>query len=131
MQTQYLIIAENITYKNYKLSCINIFDHLMTVQLPAEIIFDMAVICGPGWEVGKHVLTVKAKAHEQEFEIGNIEVEIPHERFVYNAIAQDLKMAIGADVREISLIVTKNGEQIIERTYPVNSILTKAPQVEA
>ena len=38
--SQYLILAENITYKNNKLSCINIYDNFSAVALPAEFVFE-------------------------------------------------------------------------------------------
>ena len=41
MQSQYLILAENITYKNNKLSCINILDQFLAVKLPSEMQFDL------------------------------------------------------------------------------------------
>ena len=42
--SEYLILAENITYKNNKLSCINIYDNFSAVALPAEFVFDLVVI---------------------------------------------------------------------------------------
>lgn len=129
MQNQYLIVAENITFKNNKLSCINILDHFLSIQLPAEFVFDMVVICGPGWNAGEHNLAIKAKSNlaDDTQEIGNIKVEIPHDKFTYNALAPDLKLNIGQNVTEITFLIYKNDELVIERTYPVNALFVPAP----
>lgn len=127
MQNQYLIVAENIIYKNNKLSCINIHDQFLSVQLPAEFTIDLAVICGPGWEAGSHNIEIKAKTDETEIvNVGNINIEIPGENFVYNAIAPNLKLALGEGVKNITFVVYKNNEVIIERTYPINSLFNRA-----
>ena len=39
--SQYLLIAENVTFKDNKLSCINIYDNFSAVALPAEFVFDL------------------------------------------------------------------------------------------
>lgn len=132
MQHQYLIVAENITYKHNKLSCINIFDHFVSVQLPAEFLFDLSVICGPGWDVGEYNLNIKAKTSDTDLTpIGDIQVNIPQNNFVYNAIAQNLKIVLGQHIKEITFLVFRNDELIIERTYPVNSLLVPVRQPEA
>jgi len=128
MQNQYLAIAESIIYKNNKLSCINIFDQFVALQLPAEFVFDMAVICGSGWLPGEYAIKIQAKTNDNPdlINIGDIKVNIPHENFVYNAIAQNLKLVLGDNVSKITFIVSRNDEIIIERTYPVNTIMVRS-----
>ncbi len=125
MQNQYLVVAENITYKNNKLSCINIFDQFVAVKLPAEFTFDLAVICGPGWEPGKYNVKIQAKTTETDLaSVGNLEVDIPHDNFVYNALAPNLKITLGPNVKSITFVVSKNDDVVIKRNYPVSALLT-------
>lgn len=129
MQNQYLIVAENITFKNNKLSCINIYDQFVAVTLPAELNFDMVVICGPGWEPGNYSLGVKVKIDEAEpQEIGNVNVEIISDNFIYNALAPNLKISVEENIKNITFLVFRDDEIIIERTFLVNSILVPKKQ---
>lgn len=122
----YLIIAENITLKNNKLSCINIFDRISTIAMPSEFVFDLAVICGPQWTVGEHNLTIKAKgSNGKEVSLGNFTVNIPNEDFVYNAYAQDLKLIVDETVKDLTLYVYENEEPIITRKYVISSIFVR------
>jgi len=124
MENQYLVVAESIIYKNSKLTCINIFDQFVSVQLPAEFHFDLAVMCGPGWESGEYSVAIKAQTTEETpVQIGEIKVNIPNENFVYNALAPNLRVSIGADVKKIKFLVFKNDKIIVERSYPVNSLM--------
>ena len=132
MQSQYLIVAENITFKNNKLSCINIYEQFLAIKLPAEFSFDMAVICGPGWDVGEYDLNIDIKINESEetTQLGTIKVNIPTENFVYNAMATDLKVKLGSDIKSMTFLIRKNDELILERAYPVNTLLVKKEQTE-
>ena len=121
---EYLILAENVVFKNGKLTCINIYDKLTTVAMPAEFKFDLAIMCGPNWKVGEHKLEVKAKANNgKEIEIGNLTVNIPNKDFVYNAYANDLTVLMDYSVEELTIVVNDNGKKILERNYPVISML--------
>jgi len=121
---EYLILAENIFFKNNKLSCINIYDRLTTVAMPSEFVFDLAVICGPNWSVGEHKLTINAKGNNgNEAKIGELTVNIPNENFVYNAYANDLKMLLDYSIENITIVVYDNDKEIISRKYPVVSFL--------
>ena len=121
---EYLILAENITFKNGKLSCINIYDKFTTVAMPAEFHFDMAIICGPKWSVGEHKLTVKAKSNTgKEVSIGELTVNIPNEDFTYNAYANDLKLIMDYSVESLTFYVYDNDNEIIARKYAVSSML--------
>ena len=121
---EYLILAENVFIKNNKLSCINIYDRLTTVAMPAEFKFDMAIICGPDWQVGEHKLTVKLKGNNgKEAQIGELTVNIPSEGFVYNAYANDLKITMDYSVENMTIVVYDNDNEIISRTYPVIPLL--------
>jgi hypothetical protein len=121
---EYLILAENVVFKNGKLTCINIYYKLTTVAMPAEFKFDLAIMCGPNWKVGEHKLEVKAKANNgKEIEIGNLTVNIPNKDFVYNAYANDLTVLMDYSVEELTIVVNDNGKKILERNYPVISML--------
>ena len=121
---EYLILGENITFKNGRLSCINIFDKFTTVAMPAEFKFDLAIICGPNWKKGEHKLTVKAKSNTgKEIPIGDLTVNIPDEDFVYNAYAQDLKIIMDYSVENLTFYVYDNDKEIISRKYKVVSML--------
>ena len=122
--SQYLILAENITFKNNRLSCINIYDKFSTVVMPAEFKFDLAIMCGPNWSVGEHKLVVKAKASTgKEVQIGELTVNIPNEDFVYSAYAQDLKVVMDYSIENLTILVYDNDNEIISRKYPVVSML--------
>ena len=126
---EYLILAENITLKNNKLSCINVYDRLSTIAMPAEFKFDMVIMCGPNWSVGEHKLSVKAKgSNGKEITIGELKVNIPNENFVYNAYANDLKILMDYSVEDLTIIVYDDDKEIITRTYPVVSMLVPQPQ---
>ena len=121
---EYLVLAENVFYKNNKLSCMNIYERLTTVAMPAEFKFDLAIMCGPNWSVGEHKLTVKARgSNGKEISVGELTVNIPNENFVYNAYANDLKIAMDYSVESLTLLVYDNDNEIISRTYPVVSML--------
>lgn len=118
MENQYLLIAENITYKNNKLSCINIIDQLMTIKLPSEFQFDLVAICGPGWSEGEYNISIKVQLDDGEInELGSTQVKVPSESFTYNALAADLKLMLPENSRNIKFFVYKNEELIIERKY--------------
>ena len=122
--SEYLILAENVFFKNNRLSCINVYDKLVTVAMPAEFKFDLAIMCGPNWSVGEHKLSVKAKgSNGKEVSVGELTVNIPSEEFVYNAYANDLKITMDYSVESLTLLVYDNDKEIISRTYPVISML--------
>ena len=126
---EYLILAENITFKNNKLSCINVYDKLSTIAMPAEFKFDMVIMCGPNWTVGDHKLSVKAiGSNGKEISIGELNVNIPSEKFVYNAYANDLKILMDYSVEDLTIVVYDDGKEIITRTYPVVSMLVPQQQ---
>ena len=122
--SEYLILAENIMFKNNRLTCINMYDRLSAIAMPAEFRFDLAVICGPNWSVGEHKLTIKAKgSNGKEIQIGELTVNIPNEDFVYNAYANDLKVLMDYSVESLTFSVYDGEEEIISRKYPVVSML--------
>jgi hypothetical protein len=129
MKNQYLVIAENITYKYNKLSCINIYDQFMTFSLPAESFFDLAVMCGPGWDPGEYDLKINVQIDDDEpVELGSVKTNIPHDNFVYNAIAPNLKIILPQGSKNVTFYVYKNDKLILSRTYPINSLFV--PQSE-
>ena len=121
---EYLLLAENVCFKNNKLTCINIYDRLTTVAMPAEFRFDIAIMCGPNWSIAEHKLSIKAKgSNGKEVAVGELTVNIPSEDFVYNAYANDLKIKMDYSVESLTLIVYDNDNEIISRKYPVISML--------
>jgi hypothetical protein len=124
MRHQYLVIAENITYKYNKLSCINIYDQFMTFTLPSESFFDLAVMCGPGWDPGDYDIKITVQVNDQDpVELGSVKTSIPHNNFVYNAIAPNLKIVLPEDAKSVTFSVLRNEEQILTRTYSINPLL--------
>ena len=129
--SEYLIVAENITYKNNKLSCINVYDRFTAVALPAEFTFDLVIICGPEWSVGEHQLLVKARANNGvECEVGKLLVNVPNEDFVYNAYAHDLKVAMDYSITDLTFFVYDGDREIIKRKYPVVPMFVPQKQNE-
>ena len=93
-------------------------------DISAEFVFDLAVLCGPGWEHGEHVITINFRPDDKELtKLGDIKVDIPSDNFVYNALANNLKFTIGSDVKNLSFIVMEGDKVIVERTYPVNGLM--------
>ena len=122
--SEYLILAENVVLKNNRISCINVYDKLSTIAMPAEFKFDFVIMCGPNWSVGEHNLTVKVKgSNGKELTIGNLKVNIPSEKFVYNAYANDLKILMDYSVEDLTIVVYDDDKEIISRTYPVIPML--------
>ncbi len=120
MQSQYLMIAENIVYKNNKLTCINIMDQFLVLKLPAESFFDLVAICGPGWESGEHNVTIKVQLDEEEIhELGTSKINVPNEDFVYNALAQGMKLVVKENTKYVHFYVYKDDELTIKRSYKV------------
>lgn len=121
---EYLILAENISFKNNKLTCINIYDRLSTIAMPSEFKFDLAIMCGPNWTQGEHKLFVKAVGSNGiEVNIGELTVNIPNEDFVYSAFANDLKLIMDYSVESLTFVVYDNEKEIVRRKYPVISML--------
>ena len=121
---EYLVLAENISFKNNKLTCINIYDQLSTLAMPAEFRFDLAIMCGPDWSVGEHKLSIKAKANNgNEVAIGELSVNIPNKDFVYNAFANDLKVIMDYSIDSLTFVVSDNGKEILSRKYLVVPML--------
>ena len=128
--SEYLVLAENVFFKNNKLSCFNIYDKLTTIAMPADFKFDMAIMCGPNWSIGEHKITIKARgSNGNEVLVGEMTVNIPNENFVYNAYANDIKIGMDYSVESLTILVYDNDKEIISRTYPVVSFLV--PQKEA
>ena len=121
---EYLVLAENISFKNNRLTCINIYDRLSAIAMPAEFRFDLAIMCGPNWSAGEHNLTVKAVgSNGKEVSIGTLNVNIPNEDFVYNAFANDLKIIMDYSVENLTFVVYDNDKEILSRKYPVVPML--------
>ena len=131
---EYLVLAENVVFKNNRMTCINVYDRLSTVAMPAEFRFDLAIFCGPNWSVGEHKLEIKVVANNgKEVNVGELTVNIPNEDFMYNAYANDLKILMDYSVESLTFVVNDDGKEIIRRKYPVVSMLVpqkQEPQAE-
>lgn len=121
----YLELAEAAIHKEGKTYILNIYSELFAVAMPAEFRFDMAVMCGPKWTVGDHNLKIKVKANEdgEEKQLVDTTIKIPHEQFVYHAVANDVKFTMNYDVRYLTFTVFDNDEEVISRVYPVRAML--------
>ena len=126
----YLELAEAAIHKEDKTYILNIYNELFAVAMPAEFRFDMAVMCGPKWTVGDHNLKIKVKANEdgEEKQLVDTTIKIPHEQFVYHAVANDVKLNMNYDVRYLTFTVFDNDEEVVSRLYPVRAMLVPAPQ---
>lgn len=120
MQSQYFILAESVVYKNNKLTCINIIDQFLVIKLPAESHFDLVSICGPGWDPGEYNISIKVQLDEEEvYELGNSKITVPNTDFVYNALAQNMKVNIKENTQYVKFYVYRDDTLIIERDYKV------------
>ncbi len=121
----YLELAEAAIHKEGRTYILNIYNELFAVAMPAEFRFDMAVMCGPKWTAGDHKLTIKVKANEngEEIQLVDTTIKIPHEQFVYHAVANDVKFTMNYDVRYLTFTVLDNDEEVISRVYPVRAML--------
>ena len=120
MESQYLLLAESIVYKNGKLSCINVIDQFTVLQLPSEAYFDLVAICGPGWDEGEYDITIKVQVDDNEIhELGKTQVKVPNEGFVYNAFAPNMKVTLQEDTKCVKFYVYKDEDLIIQRDYKV------------
>ncbi|MBR6298701.1 MAG: hypothetical protein IKR34_05595 [Candidatus Gastranaerophilales bacterium] len=128
----YLELAEAAIYKEGKTYILNIYNELFAVAMPAEFRFDMAVMCGPKWTVGDHNLKIKVKANEdgEEKQLVDTTIKIPHEQFVYHAVANDIKFTMNYDVRYLTFTVFDNDEEVISRVYPVRAMLYPNQQLQ-
>jgi len=126
----YLELAEAAIHKEGKTYILNIYNELFAVAMPAEFRFDMAVMCGPKWTVGDHNLKIKVKANEdgEEKQLVDTTIKIPHEQFVYHAVANDVKFTMNYDVRYLTFTVLDNDEEVISRVYPVRAMLYPSPK---
>jgi len=123
-EKQYLILAEQITFRNNKLTMINVWDHFTALSLPSKFNFDLVFACGPNWEPGEHELNFKVKSQtSEEFELGKIKVNLQSEKSVFNAMASNLNFMIEKNAGNLTFVVERNGEEIFSREYPVNYIL--------
>lgn len=125
MEKQYLIIAEQISYRNNRLSAINIWDQFLAIAMPSKFNFDLAFACGPGWQAGEYELKFKVKtdAKEEITDLGNIQVNIKDEKSVFNAMASNLNFVLDETAKNITFIVERNGEWIFEREYSVRHLV--------
>ena len=121
MEKHYLLLAEQIIFRNNKLSLINVMDQFLAIHLPASFNFDLAFICGPGWQPGDYDLMFKVRIDDKDaIELGAIKTKIDSDKSIFNAIASDLNFGLDKNTQEVTFIVERNGEAVCTRTYPVS-----------
>ena len=117
---QYLLIAEQISFRNNRLSAINIWDNFSTFSLPCKFVFDMACICGPTWKSGEYDLKFKAIAKDPEpIAIGGLKAVIKNESSVFNALAPEISLVIEKKIPSINFVVEVNDQEILSRNVPI------------
>jgi hypothetical protein len=83
MEKQYLLIGEQFSYKNNRLTMINIWDQFTAIHSPAKFNFDMVFICGTGWPQGEYDLTFNVRSSVNEiFELGTVKANIINSKSV-------------------------------------------------
>ncbi len=136
--SQYLILAREVVRNDHGIfSFMDVCQHLAVNELPAKGKFDLAIICGPGWESGKHRIHIATQIPEKESKkIGFADVEIVDNTHIYTAVVKNLGLIIDNDkgfsfqVYKESFDIkdseeTKNellGELILERPFNVNVV---------
>ncbi len=117
------MLAEKIFDNDGKMSATNIFNHFNAEVLPANFNFDLAFICGPGWPKGSYDISFKIKLPSSKIiELGVININIPDDKFVYNALANNLNFKINENTEYITFIVERNGKIIYFRDYYVITV---------
>jgi hypothetical protein len=120
MEKQYLMVGEQFSYRNNRLTMINVWDQFTAIHSPAKFNFDMVFVCGPGWPQGEYDLNFKVKSSADEtFELGTAKANIVNNKSIFNAIASNLNIVIAENSGNITFIVERNGQEIFEREYPV------------
>jgi hypothetical protein len=96
ISAQYLILAREIKSNNLGMfTFVDSIQHFVLKELPVKGSFDMALICGPGWDNGKYHIHVALKLLNNEIKkIGSAEVIIKDELQVHTAIIQGLNLII-------------------------------------
>ncbi len=124
MKQQYLIVAEQISFRNNRLSVINVWDQFSALHLPAKFNFDLAFICGPNWDEGEYELKFKVRAGDKEsVELGTVKAEIKNKQSVFNAIANNLNFLAEKGAESITFEIEVDGRNILEREYPISYLL--------
>ncbi|MCK7484435.1 MAG: hypothetical protein MZU97_01930 [Bacillus subtilis] len=106
-------MAEQIIFRNNRLSVINVWDQFVAIHSPAKFNFDMAFICGPGWQPGEYELKFKVKSNSSEIhELGAVKAVIANDKAVFNAIAPNINLIITEDSGNVSFVIERNDEVI-------------------
>lgn len=98
--SQYLILAKEVNRNEYGIfSFIEVCQHLAVNELPAKGNFDMAIICGPGWNKGKHRIHIATKANNTTpaKKIGYADVEILDDKHIFTAVVKNLGLIVDND----------------------------------
>lgn len=140
--SQYLILAKEVNRNEYGIfSFIEVCQHLAVNELPAKGNFDMAIICGPGWDKGKYRIHIATKVSSSTppKKIGYADVEILDDKHIFTAVVKNLGLIVDNDqgfsfevYKESGDLqdpeVTKEevlGDLILERPFNVRVIQTQ------
>jgi len=123
LSNQYLVLAKEIKQnENGVYSYIDICEHLLIKDLPAQGVFDMAIVCGPGWEPGDHHLHIAIKKGELESQkIGFGKVHITDEFHIFTLKINKLSIGL-KDNQPFTLQVYQHKGDFVENENTVNMI---------
>lgn len=115
---QYLVLAREINRnENGIFSFLDVCQHLAVNELPAKGRFDMAILCGPGWEAGQHRIHIATKLGEDEpNKIGYANVEIIDDAHIYTAVVKNLGLIVDSDKGFVFQVYHETGELADEET---------------
>ncbi|MEW5818777.1 MAG: hypothetical protein AB1782_01175 [Cyanobacteriota bacterium] len=135
LASQYLILAKEVKQnENGTISYNEVCQHFYVKKLPANGNFDLATVCGPGWNAGSYHLHIAMKVgNEEPLKIGFADINIVDEFHIFTAKINNIGIVIN-NTNILYLQVykhtgeyienddTKNllsGELIIERPFKV------------
>jgi hypothetical protein len=93
--SQYIILAEEIKKGEHNLfNFSNVCQQLTVNKLPARGMFDVAILCGPGWEAGKYRIHVAAMAigTDTPQKIGVAEFQILNDGHTYTVTMNQVNL---------------------------------------
>lgn len=112
--TQYLVLAREITQNESGVfSYLDVSQHLFVDRLPAKGEFDVAIVCGPGWEAGEYHLHLAMKMEEYEpKKIGYAKVYIKDQYHIFTVKLEKIVLTINSENPFYFLVYKHPGEFI-------------------
>lgn len=139
--TQYLVLAREITQNESGVfTYYDVSQHLFIDRLPAKGEFDVAIVCGPGWEPGEHHLHIAMKMEEHEpKKIGYAKVHIKDQFHIFTVKLEKIILTLNTEnpfyfmvyrhsgefIENDDTIDMITGELIIERPFKVTKVTKK------